>query len=61
MMKEFINALKKHLVDKKDEYLFHSSMNGSTETGFYSSDDFDMDELLKQIDEFSETFKEVKL
>lgn len=54
---KFVEKLKQHLTENKNKYAEHHSWMGDTESGFYDTDEFDMDELLKQIDEFSATFK----
>lgn len=51
-------ALKQRLSDNKGNYINHWSMMGNTEGGFYSTDEFDFDNLLKEIDDFSAEFKE---
>lgn len=54
---QFKDALKAHLRKRESAFNEHHSMVGSTEGGFFSSDDFDMDALLREIDEFAATFK----
>ena len=53
---EFIEQLKKRLKDSQGNYLEHHSMCGDTEGGFYDTDEFDFDALLKEIDTFSAEF-----
>lgn len=52
-MKELFDKLKAHLRANKDNYVDHSEWNGSTEGGFYDSDDFDIDKLMEEIDKFA--------
>jgi hypothetical protein len=54
---KFVESLKKHLEENKSKYVEHDSWCGCTESGFYETDDFDMDKLMAEIDEFSKTFK----
>jgi hypothetical protein len=53
----FVEALKKRLANNKVNYVDHYSMLGTTESGFYSTDEFDFDSLMKEIDQFSAEFK----
>ena len=57
-LKLFIDGLKRHLGENKSNYVEHNSWLGDTESGFYSADEFDFDALLKEIDKFSESFKD---
>ena len=56
-MSDFVELLKQHLRDHKDQYIEHNSWNGNTESGFYATDDFDMGKLLAQIDAFTAWFQ----
>ncbi len=50
-------ALKAHLRANKGNFVIHSEWNGSTETGFYDTDEFDQDALDKEIDIFCAEFE----
>lgn len=54
---KFVEALKKRIRDNGANYFQHHSWLGDTEGGFYDVDEFDFDALLKDIDEFSASFK----
>lgn len=59
-MNTLIKGLKSHLFANKDKYVEHSDWNGSTEAGFYESDDFDIDKLMEEIDKFAAEFAKAK-
>ena len=52
----FVEQLKQRLADTQGNYNEHHSWCGNTEGGFYDTDEFDFDALLKEIDTFSEEF-----
>ena len=52
----FKDLLKKRIIDNKDNWVEHHSMCGSTEGGFYDTDEVDMDKLMKEIDDFCHEF-----
>lgn len=54
---KFLDGLKKHLRDNESCFHWVDSWCGDTESGFHDEDRFDFDALLKQIDEFSASFK----
>lgn len=54
----FVDGLKKRLSEDKANFVYHDSMMGSTEGGFYETDEFDFDQLLKEIDKFAAEFKD---
>lgn len=56
-MKEFIEKLKVHLRAKRSVYVEHNSWNGDTEMGFYETDNFDIEKMMTEIDEFSASFQ----
>jgi hypothetical protein len=56
-MNNFVENLKKHLQKNVNKFVTHYDMMGDTEGGFYEQDDFSLEDLLKEIDEFSATFK----
>ena len=56
----FVEALKKRLAENKANFVSHHSWCGNTEGGFYDTDEFDFDNLMKEIDEFSAEFKSGK-
>lgn len=53
---KFVEGLKQRLADNKDNYLEHRSMLGDTEGGFYSTDEFEFEKLIAEIDKFSAEF-----
>jgi len=57
MIDKFKEKLKSYLSDNKDKFVIVSEWNGSTEAGFYDTEEVDMDSLMNLIDEFSEEFK----
>lgn len=52
-------ALKAHLRANKKKFIDHYDWNGSTETGFYSNDEFDHDALDNEIDLFCAEFEKI--
>lgn len=52
-----LQALKDHLRQNKENFVFHNSWCGDTEGGFYATDDFDMEKLCKEIDSFGESLR----
>lgn len=52
-----IQKLKDWLLEKKANYVTHYDMMGDTEGGFYETDEFNFDDLLKEIDAFSAAMK----
>lgn len=56
-MKDLIEKLKEHLRNRQEMYVEHHSWCGDTEMGFYSTDDFDIDQLMKEIDVFAASFQ----
>lgn len=56
-MDSVFGKLKEWLKERKEKYVEHRSWVGDTESGFYSTDEFDMDKLLAEIDAFSEQLK----
>ena len=59
-MNELIERLKAHLRAKKDEYVREYDWCGDTESGFHTEVEFDMDDLMAQIDEFAASFNKDK-
>ena len=57
---EFVEKLKERLKNNQGNYNEHHSWCGNTEGGFYDTDKFDFDALMKEIDTFSEEFKSNK-
>ena len=60
-MKTLFEALKARLRENQSNYLEHHSMLGSTEGGFYSEDVFDINMLMKEIDDFAAEFEAKRL
>ena len=56
-MKELLNALKEHLKAKQHHFHQHYDWWGDTESGFTEHDEFDMDDLLDEIDKFGEELR----
>lgn len=59
-MQEFIKKLKQHIQDKKDNFVVADQWNGDTKTGFYTAYEFDMNQLLAEIDIFSNEFQNLE-
>jgi len=59
-MNTIIEALKEHLRKNKDKYVKVDEWAGSTETGFYDEVTFDIDDLMREIDEFAAGFAKKK-
>jgi hypothetical protein len=56
-MKELLDKLKAWLKERQDHYVHVNDWQGDTESGFYSTEEFDFDDLCKQIDEFGEELR----
>lgn len=53
-----LEKLKQHLREKQANFVDHNSWFGDTEAGYQTIDTFDLDKLMKEIDEFSKQLKE---
>jgi len=56
-MKELIEKLKDHLRASENIYAPAYDWCGSTETGFHTEIHFDIDDLMREIDEFAASFQ----
>jgi hypothetical protein len=57
-MKELIDGLKARLRENRENYIDQNDWNGNTESGFYTTYDFDMNKLMEEIDAFAAEFEE---